>query len=249
VSGKQGTDARAYAHTQKHESEDKNLILTFIRNKRNKQQKTSKANKKEEICYPEAGKWASTRSAFEINPGVGGEKTNLKIQSKDITLIGLYAALYAALVVVLGGFSYGPIQVRIADSLLAVVPLLGLPGVLGHTLGVFIANMFSTVGLIDLLNTIPSFAMSFVVYYVYKRTQNDYTVIGTCIAYSIVLGITVGWMLSYVLTLPLLPTMAYVAVGNIIASVLVGWPVFKVLKKIGVFQKWRITNKNQESVV
>ena len=170
----------------------------------------------------------------------------MKIQSKDITLIGLYAALYAALVVVLGGFSYGPIQVRIADSLLAVVPLLGLPGVLGHTLGVFIANMFSTVGLIDLLNTIPSFAMSFVVYYVYKRTQNDYTVIGTCIVYSVVLGVTVGWMLSYVYSLPLLLTMAYVAVGNTIASVLIGWPLFKVLKKTGVFQKWRTSNKNQE---
>ncbi len=173
----------------------------------------------------------------------------MKIQSKDITLIGLYAALYAALVVVLGGFSYGPIQVRIADSLLAVVPLLGLPGVLGHTLGVFVANMFSTVGLIDLLNTIPSFAMSFVVYYIYKRTQNDYTVIGTCIAYSVVLGVTVGWMLSYVYSLPLLLTMAYVAVGNTIASVLIGWPLFKVLKKTGVFQKWRINQKNQEAKV
>jgi uncharacterized membrane protein len=133
--------------------------------------------------------------------------------------------------------------------LLAVVPLLGLPGVLGHTLGVFIANMFSTVGLIDLLNTIPSFAMSFVVYYVYKRTQNDYTVIGTCIVYSVVLGVTVGWMLSYVYSLPLLLTMAYVAVGNTIASVLIGWPLFKVLKKTGVFQKWRTSNKNQETKV
>jgi len=177
------------------------------------------------------------------------EKINLKFQSKDITIIGLYAALYAALVVVLGGFSYGPIQVRVADSLLAVVPLLGLPGVLGHTLGVFIANMFSTVGLIDLLNTIPSFAMAFVVYYVYKRNQNDYTVIGTCIAYSVVLGITVGWMLSYVFSLPLLPTMAYVAVGNIVASVLIGWPLFKVLKRTGVFQKWVTNNKNQEAKV
>jgi uncharacterized membrane protein len=180
---------------------------------------------------------------------VSEEKIDVKIQSKDITIIGVYAALYAALVVVLGGFSYGPVQVRIADSLIAVVPLLGLPGVLGHTLGVFIANMFSTAGFIDLLNTIPSFAMSFVVYYVYKRTQNDYTVIGTCIAYSVVLGVTVGWMLSYVLTLPLLPTIAYVAIGNIIASVLVGWPIFKILTKTGVFQKLRTNNKNQKGWV
>ena len=95
--------------------------------------------------------------------------------------------LYAALVVVLGGFSYGPIQVRVADSMVAAVPLLGIAGVLGHTLGVFIGNIFSSAGPLDLLNTIPSFAMSFVVYYVYKRTQNDYTVIATCIAYSAVI--------------------------------------------------------------
>ena len=162
----------------------------------------------------------------------------MKIRTKNLALIAIYAALYAALVVVLGGFSYGPIQVRIADSLLGAVPLLGLPGVLGHTFGVFIANIFSPAGLIDLLNTIPSFAMSFVVYYVYKSTKNDYTVIGTCIAYSAVLGITVGWMLSYLYALSLLLTIAYVAIGNVIASVLIGWPLFKLLKKTGVFQRW-----------
>ena len=80
--------------------------------------------------------------------------------------------------------------------------------------------------------------MSSVVYYVYKRTKNDYSVIGTCVAYSVVLGVTVGWMLSYVLSFPLFLTMAYVAIGNVIASVLIGWPVFKILKKTGVFQKW-----------
>src|SRR3972149_7987867 len=161
---------------------------------------------------------------------------NLKIHTKNLAVIAIYAALYAALVVVLGAFSYGPVQVRIADAMLGVVPLLGLAGVLGHTLGVFVANIFSTAGPLDLLNTIPSFAMSFVVYYVYKRTKNDYTVIGTFIAYSVVLGVTVGWMLSYVYSLPLLLTMAYVAIGNVVASVFIGWPVFKVLKKIGVFQ-------------
>jgi uncharacterized membrane protein len=178
-----------------------------------------------------------TRSAKrKIKPG--SRENRLKIRTKDLALISIYAALYAALVVVLGGFSYGPVQVRIADSMLAAVPLLGLAGVLGHTLGVFVANIFSPLGPIDLLNTVPSFAMSFVVYYVYKRTRNDYTVIGTCLAYSAILGVTVGSMLSYVLSLPLLPTIAYVAIGNVIASVLIGWWLFKVLKKIGLFRRW-----------
>jgi uncharacterized membrane protein len=162
---------------------------------------------------------------------------HLKIQTKDLAVIAIYAALYAALVVVLGAFSYGPLQIRIADSLVAAIPLLGLAGVLGHTLGVFIANIFSTAGVIDLLNTIPSFVMSFLVYYTYKKTRNDYTVIGTCIAYSLVLGTTVGWMLSYLYTLPLLLTIVYVAFGNMVASVLIGWPIFKLLKKTGIFQR------------
>jgi uncharacterized membrane protein len=162
----------------------------------------------------------------------------LRNRTKNIALISVYAALYAALVIALINLSYLSLQVRIADSLLAIVPLLGLPGVLGHTLGVFIANLFSPLGPIDLLNTIPSFAMAFVVYFIYKKSRNDYTVIGTCLAYSAVLGVTVGWMLSYVSGAPLIATIAYVTLGNTIASVLIGWPVFKVLKRIGVLQKW-----------
>jgi uncharacterized membrane protein len=178
-----------------------------------------------------------TRSAKKIKPG-SREKMHFKIQTKQLALISIYAALYAALVIFLPGLSYGPLQVRVADALVAVVPLLGLAGVLGHTLGVFVANLFSPVGPIDLLNTIPSFAMAFVVYFVYKRARNDYTVIGTCVAYSTVLGVTVGWMLSAVYGFPLVETIAYVALGNFIASVLIGWPIFKILKRTGVLQRW-----------
>ncbi len=162
---------------------------------------------------------------------------NLNLHTKDLALIAVYAALYATLVVVLGGISYGPIQVRVADSMVAAVPLLGIAGVLGHTFGVFIGNIFSSAGPIDLLNTIPSFVMSFVVYYVYEHSKNNYSVIATCVAYSVVLGTTVGWMLSYLYGLPLLLTIAYVATGNVVATVLIGWPVFIVLKRSGIFGK------------
>ncbi len=161
----------------------------------------------------------------------------MKIRTKVVALMAVYAAVYAVLVVALGFISYGPLNIRIADSMVAAVPLLGIAGVLGHTLGVFIANLFSTLGVIDLLNTIPSFVMAFVVYYVYKRTQNDYSVLLTCMAYSLVLGTTVGWMLSAPFNIPLPLSIAYVAAGNLIASVLIGWPLFKLLKKAGI-QRW-----------
>ncbi|MCW4023853.1 MAG: QueT transporter family protein [Candidatus Bathyarchaeota archaeon] len=161
-----------------------------------------------------------------------------RVKTKIIAFIAMYAALYAALVVVLGDLSFGLVNIRIADAMLAVVPLVGFAGVLGHTLGVFIGNVFSTVGLVDLLNTIPSFVMAFVVYYVYKRTRNDYSVLATCIAYSLVLGTTVGWMLSAVFDMPLLPTIGWVMVGNLIVTTLIGWPMFKLLKRTGIFEKW-----------
>lgn len=161
----------------------------------------------------------------------------MKNRTKNIALIAMYAAVYAALVVALGFISYGPLNIRIADSMLAAVPLLGMAGVLGHTLGVFIANLFSTLGPIDLLNTIPSFVMAFVVYYVYKKTHNDYTVLVTCVAYSFVLGLTVGYMLSAPFNIPLPLSIAYVFAGNFVASVLIGWPLFKLLKRIGL-EKW-----------
>jgi uncharacterized membrane protein len=44
-------------------------------------------------------------------------------------------------------------------------------------------------------------------------------------------------MLSYLYGLPLLLTIAYVAIGNFIATVLIGWPLFKLLKRTGVFHR------------
>jgi uncharacterized membrane protein len=161
----------------------------------------------------------------------------LKLQTKEIALIALYAALYAVLVVEVPGLSYGPLNLRIADAMIGAVPLLGLAGVLGHTLGVFVGNMPSPFGVIDLLNTIPSFVMAFVVYYVYKRTKNDYAVLGTFAAYSAVLGVTVGWMLSAPFNIPLPLSIAYVFAGNVIITTVVGWPLFKLLKKAGI-ERW-----------
>ena len=170
------------------------------------------------------------------NPGVG--RIKLQNKTKNLAIASMYAALYVTLIIVFMETSFGPIQLRIANVLITTVPLFGFAGVLGHTLGVFIGNIFSSsLGLIDLLNVIPSFIMTFIVYYTYKKTNNDYTVIATCIAYSAILGVTVGLMLHYILDIPLIITIVTVAIGNVVASVLIGWPLFKLLKKLGI-QHW-----------
>jgi uncharacterized membrane protein len=162
---------------------------------------------------------------------------NTKLHAKEISLIAIYAALYAVLVNAIPGLSFGPLNLRVADAMIGAVPLLGIAGVLGHTLGVFVGNIPSPYNPFDLLNTIPSFVMAFVVYYIYKRTKNDYTVIGTSVAYSAVLGVTVGWMLSAPFNTPPALMILYVFAGNLVMTVVLGWPLFKLLKKAGI-ERW-----------
>jgi len=158
---------------------------------------------------------------------------NLKINTTTLALAIVYAALYTALTVGLTPLSYGPVQVRIADAMVALVPIFGWAGILGHTAGVFIANIFSTAGLLDLLNTIPSFAMAMVIW----KLRNRSVLAGT-ILYSIVLAGTVGAMLSYLYGLPQLETYIYVLIGILVATTGIGYPLYKAIKKTGVFQRW-----------
>jgi uncharacterized membrane protein len=154
------------------------------------------------------------------------------MKTKTIALAVVYAALYASLVIVLAPISYGPLNVRIADAMVALVPLFGWAGVVGQALGVFISNIFSPLGWIDLLNTIPSFIMAFVIW----KLKNRSVIAGT-VMYSIVLGGTVGAMLSYVYGLPLIAEFFYVLIGNLIASTVIGYPLYRAIKKTNL-HRW-----------
>jgi uncharacterized membrane protein len=76
-----------------------------------------------------------------INPGVGGEK--LRLNSRDIALTAIFAALYTVLVLLLSSLSFGLAQVRIADALIPMSVIFGWPAVMGVTLGCLIGNVVS----------------------------------------------------------------------------------------------------------
>ena len=90
---------------------------------------------------------------------------DVKMDSKQIALTSIFAALYAIGVVFLAPFSYGLIQVRIADALLPLSIVFGMPVVIGLSLGTFIANILNPVNLgpIDILGgTVTNFIATFV---------------------------------------------------------------------------------------
>jgi uncharacterized membrane protein len=80
----------------------------------------------------------------------------LKFGSRELALTAVFAALYVT-VNVAQMFSignptvYGPIQLRVADCLLALSALLGLPVVAGVTIGCFLTNAYYFIGIYDVV--------------------------------------------------------------------------------------------------
>ena len=69
-------------------------------------------------------------------------KRNSKARlTRNLTLTSVFAALYAALVVVFAGNSVYPFQVRVADILMPTAILFGWPAIIGLALGAGIGNL------------------------------------------------------------------------------------------------------------
>ena len=109
------------------------------------------------------------------------------------------------------------------------------PAVLGQTLGVFIANqpaLGDPLGPIDLINVIPSFLFSFLIW----KLRNGSVLLGLTL-YSIGLGITVSYALSYAFNLPLVVEIPQVTAGIFLATTVLGYVLYRSVKRLGVLQK------------
>lgn len=102
----------------------------------------------------------------QINPGVG----SIIMNTKNIALTAIFSALYATLVIGFAPFSYGPIQLRIADIIIPLTLSFGWPVVLGVSLGCFVGNFYGQLGVLDyLLGPLANLIAGTVVYLLRKR--------------------------------------------------------------------------------
>ena len=73
-----------------------------------------------------------------------------KLNTRQIALNGIVAGLYAAITILTASFAYGNIQFRISEALMML--LLFEPHLtIGLTTGCLIANLFSTVSVLDIV--------------------------------------------------------------------------------------------------
>jgi uncharacterized membrane protein len=146
----------------------------------------------------------------------------------------VYAAMYVALVLAFAPVGYGVINLRVANILLGLIPLIGWPAILGQALGVLIANQpaIDPLGPIDLINVVPSLVFSWLAW----KLRHVSVFLGLTL-YSIALGISVSFALNYAYGLPLLVEIPQVTAGIFLATAVLGYAMYRAVKRIGVLQR------------
>jgi len=170
----------------------------------------------------------------------------LKLDSRDLTLTAVFAALYAVinLVQALSPFGnpsiYGPVQLRISDFLIALAALLGLPVTIGVTVGCALVNVFGPIGPIDIVfGSLANLVAASVVMLLRKQR------LLACILGAFPIGVIVGggylWMFAPVPTelaflLPWVAMLISILISSLIAVAFIGYIVLRILSRPNIVE-------------
>lgn len=159
-----------------------------------------------------------------------------KFNAHRITNIGVVAAIYVVLTIVGGDLSYGPIQFRVAEALMLLC-FFSKDYILSLTLGCFIANIYSTVGLIDTVVGTSATLIAGILIYLFRKDNNLSRMI-VCSLFPVVAnGFLVGAELNLVLKFPFWLSVGEVALGEFVCVTVLGVILFKLLSKNKRFMK------------
>ena len=179
------------------------------------------------------------------------EECLLKFDAKDVTLTAVFAALYVVVNVVqmssVGNPTvYGPVQLRVADCLIALTVLFGWPVVGGVTFGCLITNAYYFLGAQDVVfGPVANLVAATVVLVLRRRWFL------ACVAGAVPIGVIVGLYLSIFFpfiipngwVLGALPAVAAMVVSLTISSLIavagVGYFLVRVLSRSGAVRVLR----------
>jgi uncharacterized membrane protein len=151
------------------------------------------------------------------------------MKNRDIALIGVYAALYAAMVVFFAPLSFYAVQFRVAGVLRPAIARKRELAV-GYALGAAAANLFSPfAGIYEILfMPVMSFVAGLAGYEVAKRLGGGYYSCGAVIA--VIIPVSVAWMLSQLFGLPFAATLPGLLVSEQVINAL-GSTVFRLVER------------------
>ncbi len=179
-----------------------------------------------------AGEWG----LLPVPPNKPRGKEDVNMRTKNLSLMAIYAALYAALVVFFQPLSFNALQIRVAGIL--------RPGiarkkelVIAYAIGTVVANLFSPFTGIYEIAFMP--VMSLVAgvfgYEISKRFKGSYYVCGIVIA--LVISLSVSWMLYQLFKLPVLATLPGLLISEQFVN-FIGSGLFRLVDKR--YEWWKL---------
>ncbi|WP_026884112.1 QueT transporter family protein [Clostridium akagii] len=140
--------------------------------------------------------------------------------TKNLVKTAMVAAIYGALTLFISPIAYGPIQLRLTEVmvLLAFIDFGYVPGLV---LGCVIANLFSPIGIADVV--FGSLA-TFIAVIMVSKTKN---LLLATLWPSIVNGLIIALELYFISKVPFWLSFGEVAIGEFIVVTCIGYPVFR----------------------
>lgn len=155
----------------------------------------------------------------------------VKSTTIEVVMAALFAALYAIGVIALAPISFMIFQVRIADALLPLSILFGIPASLGFSIGALVANMFGGLGVIDILGgSLANLAASIAGWKIGQRKIKGRLFLATMVQ-NLILTVIVGTYLSYLLGFPILVGWIGIFLGSAVSINLLGYTLLKAFSK------------------
>jgi uncharacterized membrane protein len=154
----------------------------------------------------------------------------LNKKTKKIVYGALIAALYAVMTIALAPISYGQIQVRVAEAL-TVLPFFSSYSILGLFVGCIIANMVGGNGVFDIVFGSLATLISAVITYYIGKSNLKYKRYLAPLPPVVINAVIIGIELNVVFKLPLVASMLWVGLGEMVACYVLGLPLLLYIDK------------------
>lgn len=153
------------------------------------------------------------------------------MSNKRLALYGIIISSYTAISLLLGSFSFGMIQVRVAEVLL-VLCLYDKKYILPVTLGCFVTNFIGVINglnplIIDLIiGTLATYLSGVAVFY-FKNIKLFNLPIISLLLPALINGIMIGTELAFYFPVNIFLLIIYVAVGELLSVTILGLILYK----------------------
>ncbi len=164
-----------------------------------------------------------------------------KFEGREIAYTSVFAALYAVTVISLAPISFGVYQVRIADALLPLSMMFGMPVAVGTCIGCLAANFYGGLGVIDVIGgSIANLVACTVAYHICRNSLTRKRRILGCFIETAIITVIVGGYLSFIFHIPIEIGLINILIGSLVSINMLGYLLLEALLKRGFSPKQRI---------